>query len=228
MQRLALAMLAIGIAGTHLPANAVENLESRRERQNKEKAQAQKDLNKKCFESYNNNKDDDAIAACSGLIDAKAYEGAELGNVYFTRASAHMRKGECDKAVPDLLQAQTLQGETAQNHWAQFFCAQKAGDKATALAAIDKAVAMAPDNVDYVRSRCVFKFNSKDYAGAVTDCEAVTLKKPDDADIWLAFAAASEVTKQFDKARIGYTKVLSLKPDNQGAADGLKRVNQAK
>jgi Flp pilus assembly protein TadD len=219
-----LALLALGVAFTTVSVEARETPSERRAREAKEARDKAGDLVKPCQDAYTQKKWDDVITACTKLIDSKGIQGEDLGAVLLMRGTAHQNKDDCAKAMVDFDAAQPLRPQDYQVPFLQYICATKLKDDAKAAAALDQAIALKPDDADLLRSRCVSRVNAKQYAAAVPDCEKVVAAKPDDADIWMVLGQIYESEKQADKAKAAYTKLLTLRPGDKAAADGLKRL----
>ena len=226
MKYIVLSALMLGLVAAHAPVLAKETPRERREREAEAKRKQLPEMQKKCAEAYNQGKDHDAIVGCTAIIDGKFLEGKDLAQIYAVRGAAYLRKKDFAKALADFEAASANDPTEFQNYLGAYIAATQLGDKGKATAALNKGLEIKPDSVDLLRVRCIEKFNAKDFAGAIPDCEKVVAAKADDADVWLAIAQAAEQLKDKAKAKAAYEKVLALNPANTTAKDGLARVSK--
>lgn len=222
MKRLLVLLFAIVLVAPELPgAMAVESTVAARERRQR----VATDSLKNGLDALKDNKLDDAITQLTKAIENErvlAEENRVLAR--YGRGLAYFNKKDCPSAMLDFDTIKDAKANDGQYHYVRYFCLDQAGDKAGAMAALDKAVEVTTDKVDFVRFRCITRFNEKDFANAIPDCERVVAAKPEDADIWLALGQSAELTKQKDKALNAYQKLLALRPDSKPAQDGIKRM----
>ncbi|HAH09894.1 MAG TPA: hypothetical protein DCL54_08110 [Alphaproteobacteria bacterium] len=164
-----------------------------------------------------------AIEKFSGALD-RGISGDNKAVALYGRGLAYFQKKDCPNAMKDFDQIVEQRATDAQFHFVRALCLVQAGDKPGAYASVDKAIAIAPEKPEYYRFKCIDRFNAKDFTGALPDCEKTVSLTPDDADIWLAIGQSAELTNDKVKARGAYEKLLALKPDSQGAKDGLART----
>jgi tetratricopeptide (TPR) repeat protein len=222
MTRLLVLLFALLVAAPHMSvAGAVESASAGRERRLKEAS----DGLKKGLDLLNEQKYDEAIVELTRAVDnERALSPENRALARYARGLAYFNKKDCAKAMEDFAPLAEARANDGQYHYIRYVCLDQAGDKPGAAAALDKAVEVTPDKVDFVRVRCINRFNAKDFANAIPDCEKVVAAKPDDADIWLAIGQSAEMTNQKDKALNAYRKLLALKPDSKPAQDGIKRM----
>jgi tetratricopeptide (TPR) repeat protein len=199
----------------------LESAGAARERRQKEALTA---LNKG-FDLLKEDKLDEAIAEFTKAIEGgRALDDEKRNAGLYGRGLAYFNKKDCPNTMLDFDKLAEAKVADGQYHYVRSICLEQAGDKAGAAAALDKAVEATPDKVDYVRIRCINRFNAKDFSNALPDCERVVAAKPEDADIWQAIGQGAEVSGQKDKAIAAYRKLLTLRPDSKPAQDGLKRL----
>lgn len=167
---------------------------------------------------------DTAISRLNKAVDNKNLTSENQVAALYGRGFAYYRKDDCPNAMTDFDRIMVEKANDGQYHFIRFACLDKAGDRAGAVAALDKAIEVAPDRADILRVRCVLRFNGQDFVKALPDCEKVVASIPGDADIWLAIAQSLETLGQKDKALNAYRKLLSLKPDSKPAQDGIQRM----
>jgi tetratricopeptide (TPR) repeat protein len=201
-------------------ALAVEDIATRKARLQRENAAEYQEG----FAAYSLLKYDDAIAKMTSVIDRNALSASAIASAHEVRALSLIAKKDCKSAVPDLLKSVEIKGETAESLATLSYCYGENGDRVHEANLLDKAITLAPENAAFRRSRCVMKFNAKDYAGALPDCEFASKAKPDDVGMLEASGQSAEMLKQNDKAKAFYQSLLRLKPDSKTAIEGLKRV----
>lgn len=224
MKRAVLALLALGVAFTSLPVEARETPSERREREAKRAREEAQKLVQPCLDAVKASEWDGVIDKCTKLIDSKGLQGEDLGQIHLARGNAYLNKGDCAKATPDFDTARTLRPNDFQVPLLQYVCAAKLKDDAKAATALDDGLALAPDNQDMLRARCVLRVNAKTYATAIPDCEKVVAANPNDKEILTVLGQMYETEKQTDKAKSTYQQLLSVDPGNKAATDGLKRL----
>jgi tetratricopeptide (TPR) repeat protein len=221
MKRFFILLFATMMVASAMPtANAVESASAGRERRAKEADDARK-AGIKALEA---NDYDTAITKLTEALESRGLGKENRGLVVYARGLAYFNKKDCPNAMKDFDEIAEDRASDGQYHYIRYVCLGQAGDKAGATAALDKAVEVSTDKVDFVRVRCIDRFNAKDFANAIPDCEKVVATKADDADIWLAIGQSAELTNQKDKALNAYRKLLALKPDSKPAQDGIKRM----
>ena len=168
---------------------------------------------------------DRAIELFTRVIDSRAFtdEPQTLGNVYFGRGGAFHAKGDCVHAVEDYTKAAELltKGDI---YYSRAGCYLILQQDDLALADLDKAIKLDPDASLYRSARCKLLFNKKDFAGALPDCEKAAAATPNDKDLLLAIAQASEQTGNKPRAAQAYRQLLAIDPGNTAATEGLSRV----
>lgn len=222
MMRLLVVLFAVALIGPTLPsAMAVESAGAARERRQKEAA----DGLKKGLDALKDNKLDEAITELTKAVEnERALNEENRTLARYGRGLAYFNKKDCPNAMLDFDQLKDAKANDGQYHYIRYVCLDQAGDKAGGAAALDKAIEVTTDKVDFVRVRCINRFNAKDFANAIPDCEKVVAAKPEDSDIWLAIGQSAELTNQKDKALNAYRKLIGLKPDSKPAQDGIKRM----
>lgn len=226
MMRFLVLMIAVVVGVSTLPsASAVESAGAGRERRQKEAS----DALKKGLDALKEEKLEEAIEKLTTAIESGRSLSEENRTLaLYGRGLAYFNKKDCPNTMLDFDKLAEAKASDGQYHYIRHICLDQAGDKAGASAALDKAIEVTTDKVDFVRVRCINRFNAKDFANAIPDCEKVVAAKPDDADIWLAVGQSAELSNQKDKALSAYQKLLALKPDSKQAQDGIKRMSSAK
>ncbi len=168
---------------------------------------------------------DRAIELFSKAIDSGAFtdEPHTMGRLYFGRGGAYHAKGDCTAAVGDYTKA-TEYANKGDIYYSLAGCHLILQQDALALADLDKAIKIDPDAVAYRSARCKLLFNTKDFAGAIPDCEKALAATPTDKDLLVASAQAAEFTGNRQRAADLYRQLLAVDPGNTVATEGLARV----
>ena len=169
---------------------------------------------------------DRAIELYTKVINSGAYqdEPQMLGRLYFGRGGAYHAKGDCSSAVVDYAKA-TEYAQKGDYFYSLAGCHLILQQNDLALADLDKAIKIDPDAANYRSARCKLLFNTKDFAGAIPDCEKALTATPADKDLLVAIAQAHEQTGNRTRAADLYRQLLAADPGNTVATEGLARVN---
>lgn len=92
-----------------------------------------------------------------------------------------------------------------------------ANEPQPALAAIDQAVALAPENLEYLRARAKLANWNQDYAKAADSFTRILQLTPGAADAVLGLARANVGQGQLDQAADGYREYMASHADDQAA-----------
>ncbi|NOT41373.1 MAG: tetratricopeptide repeat protein [Alphaproteobacteria bacterium] len=168
---------------------------------------------------------DRAIELFTKVIDSGAFtdEPHTMVRLYFGRGGAYHAKGDCTAAVVDYTKA-TEYANKGDIYYSLAGCHLILQQDALALADLDKAIKIDPDAANYRSARCKLLFNTKDFAGAVPDCEKALTATPNDKDLLIASAQAAEQTGNRPRAAALYRQILTVDPGNTIATEGLARV----
>lgn len=168
---------------------------------------------------------DRAIELYSKAINSGAFtdEPQTMGRLYFGRGGAYHAKGDCTNAVVDYAKA-TEFASKGDYFYSLAGCHLILQQNDLALADLDKAIKIDPDAMNYRSARCKLLFNTKDFAGAIPDCEKALSATPTDKDLLVATAQAAEQTGNRQRAAELYRQLLAADPGNAIATEGLARV----
>jgi tetratricopeptide (TPR) repeat protein len=209
------------IAALTIPAFAIGTASDRQEQKRREAEQ----LPYLAQQALVDKKYDDAIEMFTKAIDSRAFnkQPHTLGQLYYGRGSAYHAKDDCDSAIKDYVKA-TEYLEKGDIHYALAICYVKLNQEDAAMAALDKAVQIDPEAVNYRSARCKFLFNRKKFAEALPDCDKALAKLTTDKDLMVATAQSAEQVGNRGRAAEVYKQLLALDPGNTIATEGLKRV----
>lgn len=222
LTRLLSAFIALSmIASFALPASAIEDASSRRERQARE-AQNYPNMARDAL----NKKDADlAIQLYTKAIDSGAFNGQPdtMWQLHYGRGLAYHLKNDCVAAIADFDKAASYMAK-GEIFYERARCRLDMKQDDAALADIDLAVKADPAAAAYRSARCIMLFNKQDFAGALPDCEKALEAAPNDKTMLLAASQSAERTGNKARAAELYRKLLAVDPGNTTAIEGLKRV----
>lgn len=89
--------------------------------------------------------------------------------VLMVRAYASQALGDYRLALADLDELEAAMGKTAESQYIRAKVLWGSGDRDTALATIESAVGLSPDDDMYLQTRATFKYEAGDLAGALPD-----------------------------------------------------------
>ncbi|MFA6107473.1 MAG: tetratricopeptide repeat protein [Candidatus Latescibacterota bacterium] len=161
----------------------------------------------------------------------------ENGSAYLNIGFARYAQKQYDSALVALRQATRLQPDNAQAHFLQGVCYRFAGKHPQALASFLKALELEPDNVEALQQvglSCLLVSQSLQRAGKHEESQAQAgravryleraLERRDDVQTHLWLAQGLALSRQIEKAREEFDRVLRLDPNNQEARSGLDRL----
>ena len=131
---------------------------------------------------------DETIAACTTVIDSGQESGTRLGQAYFARGIANGMKG-------------ALQHNREESN-------------RLAVADLNKALELEPNNVEAIGLRSSINYDLKDYAAVIADLENEQKLDPDANDLW-RLARAYEHTGAIDKAGALYAALIKKSPKDE-------------
>lgn len=166
-------------------------------------------------------KDDETIVIMTGVIASNKLPAEWKPFPFFYRGQAYRRLEKFNDALKDFDAAIALKADLAPAHFETGLAYQAQQKYKLAVAAYDKAIKIAPENAEYLYSRCVSKSWNNDNAGAREDCRKAVGIKPDFVDAWLTLGRAHEDLGALDKAEECYKEVVKLEPGNKLAKEGL-------
>lgn len=131
---------------------------------------------------------DQAIAACTRIIESQQGSKNVLASIYGMRANLHQAKGNLDRAIADYGQAIRLMEEAAPASWELAFfywlsghVYRGKGDLDRAIASYDESIRVAPRWDKAYNDRGAIYFQKGDYERALADLGKVIEIKPNDA-----------------------------------------------
>jgi tetratricopeptide (TPR) repeat protein len=143
---------------------------------------ANTDLWKEC----QSQESDQALKACTQIIDAKTEPGARLAQAYNTRALAHQSMDQPDAAIADFSQGIQLLKDAGKSGWELAFIYfmranthRGKGDLDQAIADHSEAIRLAPGWDKSYNDRGAIYFQKGDFARALDDISKVISFRPD-------------------------------------------------
>lgn len=217
MFRIATLALALTVAAT-APALASRAREAAREAENKHV----ETLNA-AVTAYNAKNYPEAIASATAALGMRLTP-EQAGNMYLIRGMSHAQTKNCAAAIPDFDQAIDALPDDVGALQGRSFCRGLAGDSAGALADVEAALKLTPNDPALVRSQCVLATNSQAWNVAAPACSAAHAAAPDDKDMHMAMAQALEQTGDKARAHAAWTSLAAKDPSNPNAAAGVART----
>ncbi|HKS60414.1 MAG TPA: tetratricopeptide repeat protein [Xanthobacteraceae bacterium] len=160
---------------------------------------------------------DEAIAACTRVINSGLFSGRKLAALLNMRCYELNAKRESDKAIADCSQAIRLH----ENYPSAFF---NRGNAYRAKAQYDRsiedysqAIRLDPKDTDSIINRGNSYNNKGQYDRAIADYDQALRLKPDDADAFINRGVAYKSKGQHDRAIADYDQAIRLSPDDAAA-----------
>lgn len=154
----------------------------------------------------------DAIAACTSLIDSARFEGKRLGTAHYNRAVAHGMKGEIARAIADYDEAIRLNAADSSAFINRGIAFHNQGDHRKALADLDEAIRLDPAQEVAWAARGDVRAALEDNERATADyAEAIRLN-PRDADHYYNRGLTWRRQGEDDKALADYNESIRLDP----------------
>src|SRR6185312_9707920 len=98
------------------------------------------------------------------------------------------------------------------------------GRREAAMAAYDRALALAPDLADAILNRALLLTDLGRVEEARAGFLAMTRLRPDDSRGWAGLGALELAAEKLDAAAAAYDRALALAPTNPTVANGVARV----
>lgn len=124
---------------------------------------------------------DEAIAACTRLIDAGRQKGAELGALYRHRCVALVSKWQADRAISDCNDAVRLDSGNRAAFTARGHAWRIKHDNDRAIADLDQAIRLDPKHAPAYVQRCIAWVQKNERDRALADCEEALRLDPSNA-----------------------------------------------
>ena len=138
---------------------------------------------------------DQALKACTQIIEAKAEPAARLAQAYNMRATVHQRMGQPDKAIADFGQGIQLMKDAGKSGWELAFIYFMRANTYRAMGNLDQAIAdhsesirMAPRWDKSYNDRGAIYFQKGDFARALDDIGKVISFRPDNPRVANSYA----------------------------------------
>lgn len=153
----------------------------------------------------------DALA----IYDASLKDHPDRADLWIREADIHSALGEADASIRALEQAAryTTGDPALYARLSQAYAS--AGKPASALLAIQGALALVPDNADYLKAAGQLAAWKGDYKTAHDAYVHLSRVRPQDADVWLALARTDVWQQQTDRAVGAYKAYVKLRPEDR-------------
>src|SRR5438270_9168357 len=150
---------------------------------------------------------DQALKACTAIIDAKSEPAAKLAQAYNMRALAHQRMGQPDKAIADFGQAIQLMTDAGKTGFELAFIYFMRANTHRAKGALDQAIAdhtesirVAPGWDKSYNDRGAIYFQKGDFARALDDISKVISFRPDSPRVADSYTIRSRLPNRMGHA----------------------------
>jgi tetratricopeptide (TPR) repeat protein len=162
-------------------------------------------------------KGDEAIAACSRLIESGQLDVSRLASVYSNRGVARRHRGDLNGAIADLDQAIRLNPKlgVAYNNRCLAYSGQKNYDRA--IADCDQAIRLDPKLTVAYNNRCFARIGKGDLDGALADCDQAIRLDPKLATAFGNRCGARLAEGASDAALSDCNRAIELDPNYTGA-----------
>jgi tetratricopeptide (TPR) repeat protein len=164
---------------------------------------------------------DTSITWCTTIIQERLFTmllpNERLAALYFNRGNAYRRKGNYDRAIPDLDQAARLNPKDADVYWVRGRAYLDKNDYDHAIQDLNQAILLDSERPGtfYDRGRA---FTSKgDYDHAIQDLSEAIRLNPKDAGAYSTRGLAYFGKEDYDHAIRDFGQVLYLTPNNAWA-----------
>jgi tetratricopeptide (TPR) repeat protein len=153
---------------------------------------------------------DQALKACTQIIDAKAASGARLAHAHNMRAIAHQRMGQPDAAIADFSQGIQLLKDAGKSGWdLAFIYFMRAntyrgkGDLDQAIADHSESIRVAPGWDKSYNDRGAIYFQKGDFAHALDDIGKVISFRPDSPRVADSYAIRAMLLRRMGEPARG-------------------------
>lgn len=157
-------------------------------------------------------KGDEAIAACSRLIEAGALSAKSLPGAYVMRGFAWRAKGEIDRAIADFDEAIRLDPSQREAHIQRAIAWNRKGDRDRAKLDYDAVLRLDPKHATTYNNRGNYWRDRQDFAQAMADYDAAIRLDPSYAMARRNRALAWAMSGERERAIAEYTEALRIDP----------------
>ena len=152
----------------------------------------------------------DGLDEALALYDEAIKQFPNFRRAYKNAGLIHVRNGDFEKALPYLTKTIELGGHTSIAYGLLGFAYASSGNHLCAESAYRQAILLDPETVDWQLGLARSFFKQQKYGDAVSLCNTLIRKAPDNADFWLLQANAYLGLKQPMKAAENYEYVNAL------------------
>src|SRR5437868_332596 len=180
---------------------------------------------------------DQALKACTAIIEAKSEPAAKLAQAYNMRAIAHQRMGRPDEAIADFGQAIQLMKDAGKSRFELAFIYfmrantyRGKGDLEQAIADHTESIRVAPGWDKSYNDRGAIYFQKGDFPRALDDISKVISFRPDNprvADSYAIRAMLHQRMGQPDKGLPDADRAIELNPRSAMALYVRARIYDA-
>ncbi len=176
-------------------------------------ARAQSALPEAALAAEGDGRWDDAVRMHRAVLDTDP----RRTDLWIRIADIEARRGNLPECIVALQHAATTSVGTASIYFRLSQAYSTAGQPTAALGAIEGALALKPDSIEYLRARATLSTWIADYARAQDSYRRLVKIEPANVDFALSFARVSAWGGDTDEAVIQYERYLKIRPEDAGA-----------
>lgn len=173
---------------------------------------------------------DQAIAACTSVIQSAQWSGAHLAQFLCRRGYAYVRTGHYDRAIEDFDRAIQLKPDYADAFYGRGDAYFLLGQKDRAIQDYDQVIRLEPGNAEALGSRGNAYASSGRRARAIQEYDQAIRLKPDSAEAFRSRGQNYLYMHEYTRAVQDYDQAIRLKPDNgfsfYGRAEAYSALGQ--
>jgi tetratricopeptide (TPR) repeat protein len=180
---------------------------------------------------------DQALKACTAIIDAKAEPATKLAQAYNMRALAHQRMGQPDKAIADFGEAIELTKSAGKSGFELAFiyfmranAYRGKGDLEQAIADHTESIRVAPGWDKSYNDRGAIYFQKGDFARALDDISKVISFRPDSPRVADSYALRAMLLRRLGEPAKGLPdadQAITLNPRSAMALHVRAKIYEA-
>jgi tetratricopeptide (TPR) repeat protein len=171
-----------------------------------------------------NQQSDQALSACTQIIEGKTEPGERLAHAYNMRALAYERMGQSDAAIADFSQSIQLMKQAGKSDWELAFIYFMRAKMHRAKGELDQAIAdhtesiqVAPGWDKSYNARGAIYFQMGDFAHALDDISKVISFRPDSSRVAASYAIRALLLRRMGEPAKGLSdadRAIELDPNS--------------
>ncbi|MET0278125.1 MAG: tetratricopeptide repeat protein [Pseudorhodoplanes sp.] len=165
-----------------------------------------------------------AVAACTRLIDAGKEKGPALASLYFNRGTTYTTLGKHAEAVADLNRAIELRKDFANAFYNRGLAYRGMNEYDRSIADFTTYLRLDPKSPETYRVRGRSYREKGDHDRALADLNEYVRRKPDDAEGYLERGLVYQGKGDFPKALAEFERILKLDPRSDAAYAAVGKI----